>query len=898
MADLRDSQTTYEPTTAPPTSPPYYRPRSHISDEDLHERPFQYSTAGPPTIYSDLGRSWPQPTVTQSSSPHPLPSTQSPDATHGSPFGGIAEEDEDDLYYRSDWEDHDNPKTTATPWSRSSWAGPTTGGTRASRWGGDRLGPVQEGQKWIPPVPSRSSAPAMPREGAMPQDVVYAYEQSGVMESPEWMTPHENIRYSDSSPILDRSSLNRVSHLDERRGSDEMVERQRNSTLPSILDLHHLTRPRNSTSYSKSTSGPGSLLRDGSDPPIQQIQRAQEPASLTRRGPYTHETSPDVKNTWKMNLGSGGSPRLMSPEAQQKLGRMSMATARYTLPPQKKGGPKSSSRAPEETSSSIPLIARSSIGVFYLSYRPFMAPLLTLTCSLMLKITNSTSTSSVSQLLRIGQGIFKGSQGGGTGAGNGITLGAWGWCQSGVSDPQCQSYAQGDFKNESGSFTIPGSSSLDNLSSLLTALTALTWILAAYQISTAFLHFYLFFSLSIPFSHFVIIPKNEVAKAEVDLRIKLDRQNDPWGEELREMGEEGHEGGGGWVWWAWWAHMRSPLGCLFGLLVGALSMSQLVLTFLFKKAVKDGTDSDDVNYGMGTYVPLITLMVTFDTFILSMYYLISIKSNFSTFLEPPDPSPTALLLPPSEARRMHHVRDLNGASFFAPHSVNPVPDTAPISDDSGTKDVFYDPNAPPLPVAAQTPKTEELDPETIRWLAAYPTDEELVPLISDLRAGKLNDDFLLSDVGLLYLRPLVEGEEYQALLVPPKGSIRQELVEDSHLDFSPFGDGDDSAGEVAHNSAEVMVATLQQTFWWSTLSSDSYTYISKCSVCQQKQEASEAMERRERMEEKAGMTAVPWTGITGWTARGTKTGDGVGESAMAVEMAYAMRKAEEEANQM
>ncbi|TYJ54251.1 hypothetical protein B9479_005096 [Cryptococcus floricola] len=891
MAPLRDSQSTYEPTTAPPTTPPpHYRPQSDISD-DLHERPFQYSTAGPPTVYSELETAWSQPTRAQLSPGQSLPSAQrTPIAYHDSPFGGIEEEGEDDdLYHRSDWEDHDNPKTTATPWSRSSWAGPTTGGTGISRWGGGTtLGRVQEGQEWIPPVPSRASAPALPPNRSQEQDVVYAYEQNGIMESPGMMTPHDVGRYSGSSPHY-RSSPQRVSQFIEQ--DRRAIERQRDSTLPSIVDLQDLVRPKVSSSSSKSIVSPGSA---GSDPPIQQMQQAQKPA-ITRRGPYTYETTPDANNTWKTNRVSGGSPKLMSPEAQQRLGRMSMATARYTLPPQRLGGSEFGPHGTRKASTSVPFMARSKIGVLYLSYRPFIAPLLTLTCALMLTITNSTSTSSISQFLKIGLGVFKGSQGGGTGAGNGITLGAWGWCQSGVSDPQCESYSRGDFKNKSGSFTIPGDTSLDNLSSLLTSLTALTWLLAAYQIITAFLHFYLFFSLSIPFSHLVTIPKDEVAKAEVDLRVKLDRQNDPWGEELREMGESGNEGGG-WVWWAWWAHRRSPLGCFFGFLVGSLSMSTLALTFLFKKAVRNGTNSDDVHYGSGTYVPLITLMVTLDTFMFSMWYLISIRSNLSTFFEPPDPSPTALLLPPSEARRMHHVRDHNGASFFAPRSTHAVPDTANIGDGNGTKSMFYDPNAPPLPVAAQTPRTEELDPETVRWLAAYPSDEELVPLISDLRMGKLSDDFLLSEVGLLYLRPLVEGEEGQALLVPPKGAIRQELVEDSHLDPSPFGEENDAVGGVAHNGAEVMAVTLQQTFWWTSLPSDCYAHISKCPVCRQRQEEAEAMERRERMEEKAGMTAVPWTGITGWTARETEAGGGVGESAMAVEMAYAMRKAEEEAN--
>lgn len=121
-------------------------------------------------------------------------------------------------------------------------------------------------------------------------------------------------------------------------------------------------------------------------------------------------------------------------------------------------------------------------------------------------------------------------------------------------------------------------------------------------------------------------------------------------------------------------------------------------------------------------------------------------------------------------------------------------------------------------------------------------------------------------------------------MVPPMGVIRKELIEDAHLDPSPYVE-QVSTGELAHNSIEVMVATLGDTFWWNGLARDCQEYAEKCRVCNERK-------RKKEIEAQAGMTAVPWTGITGWTQGMTA----VGESEMAAEMAMAMKKAAEEAD--
>jgi hypothetical protein len=244
-----------------------------------------------------------------------------------------------------------------------------------------------------------------------------------------------------------------------------------------------------------------------------------------------------------------------------------------------------------------------------------------------------------------------------------------------------------------------------------------------------------------------------------------------------------------------------------------------------------------------------------------------------TFLNPPLPSPTALLLPSLPLMR----RTINSTgSFFAPRTTLPPLTAGP------DLMAFTDTSAPPLPI-----DPSELDPETIRWLAAYPSDEDLVPLIASLRSGRDNEDFVLSDVGLLYLKP-EEGEDENALLVPPHGVIRRELLEDAHLELL---EGEEGGGS-AHWGPQTMLGKLEETFWWPDLDLDVEAFVSQCAVC-----VGNGTREDERVERelKPGMTPVPFTGVTGWT--GMDTGvlqRGVGESAMAAEMAFAQRKAEEE----
>lgn len=67
---------------------------------------------------------------------------------------------------------------------------------------------------------------------------------------------------------------------------------------------------------------------------------------------------------------------------------------------------------------------------------------------------------------------------------------------------------------------------------LWTALTSIIWLQSLFSLSIAFLHFYLFFILSIPFDHLINRPNDEeedkreeedTVQREVDIRARCER---------------------------------------------------------------------------------------------------------------------------------------------------------------------------------------------------------------------------------------------------------------------------------------------------------------------------------------------------------------------------------------
>ncbi|WVQ94052.1 hypothetical protein IAU59_001130 [Kwoniella sp. CBS 9459] len=776
-------------------------------------------------------------------------------------------------------------------------------------------------------------------------------------------------------------------------------------------------------------------------------------------------------------VGQSEPRALLSPAAQNRLGRMSVAPARYTLPPQRRQvrlarnsaidgeaeasaydrtitpglslrGPTAAHSDPPRSRAHTPVtrshdhqtsdhaitsgvshkFKHSTIGRWYLTWRPFISPCLFLLSALLLTISHGVSDSHLGGFVKVYNGVFGVSRGGEVP----IVLGVWGWCQDVVNEPECARYTSNDFANDAATFTIPGNSTLNHLSSVLTALTVLCWLQAAFQTVTAFLHFYLFFALSIPFSHLInattgLSPDQPKLNGGVNTATARDRekssspnqdqqeqQRDPVMVEVemrvkcQRVPYEGYE----WVWWAWWAHRRGPVGPLFGLLTGALAIGTFALAYMLKKDIIQATGSEEVFLYYGGYLPLLVVSLTLHTFISSVIYALKLKRNLATITSPPDPSPAVLLLPPSDARQMQHVRPYtNAASIFVPRDVRGV-DPQLLTN---TRDTYLHPNTPALPSGAAGYGTAVtrgkpelpmglgmageggqsgsgngdchgeqygLDEETVRWLAAYPTDEELVPLINSLRAKASTppsnadananaideeSDFILSDVGLLYLRPSTDDPEEQALLVPPRGVIRLELVEDAHLDPvvepSPYVSKSDNgpaaaAAAAAHNSAEAMMDVLGKTFWWNDMYLDIEDYIASCRVCRERREEQRLKDKYEYQskykrkstppQSSSSIDAqvepwgqaqaqsqsrnqkgdghghsgeeAPWTGIAtasdiGERAGGSQARERRGQAAaaaaapgshdrrqspsqMAAEMAFAMRKAQEDAERV
>lgn len=365
--------------------------------------------------------------------------------------GDDNEDDVDDLYHRRDWEE--GPKTSATGWSRSSWAGPTTGGTHLTHF--SKLGGIMEDEEeWILPVPARTPNQLMPQRVSAPPErvryrgVEYAVDQREVMDSPGEMTP---AAYRDR----DRNSMSsmigaRMDNNDEAPRNLSMAQRQ--FTLPSILDLDDLVKKPATPPAVKDEQH---IFKPYQTQPHFQSQdpfadsptddAPQDDQGLIRhRSPYAAQTTPDLTKTYNRGHGPGlgSSPKLLTREAHQKLGRMSVATARYTVPPQRNPGkvlrlPFHNSRwsKGDDDNGLPPLLSLSAPRRFYLTYRLFILPLLTLMCALILTMCNTTSSSSLSGFVKIGNGVFQGAQGGSvTGTEDGAALGVWGWCVLGV-DP-------------------------------------------------------------------------------------------------------------------------------------------------------------------------------------------------------------------------------------------------------------------------------------------------------------------------------------------------------------------------------------------------------------------------------------------------------------------------------
>ena len=369
----RDTRSSYPASSARSPSPPR-TPGTHNSSI------FPYSTARPPTNYS--AQSW----LPHDSAP-PVPHRHgSRDHAEQNPFGGIQEEEEEDeiddnretpLYARPDWEGGEDelPVTgPSTARSQRTFAGKTDAPTAAF----DELyeGGSELGEEDVPPRGKGNELPTEV-EALVPSPI----SQDGQVRSASTDTP---------------TSLRKRSGYTQR------------STLPSVVGLEHLTQ--------KTPVVDPFVDPDNTEKPRQRSSHVSEPTPVSERARTTGEPPiPAVQRE---------SPDLMSPAAQERLGRMSVAPARYTLPARGTGSNTSGSSKRTSSSSRSKNSAWNRAKRIYFSHRAIISAGLTVICAVLLALTRQISSGVSAIVLVPGRGFS-------VDAANGARVGlaASGWCQ-------------------------------------------------------------------------------------------------------------------------------------------------------------------------------------------------------------------------------------------------------------------------------------------------------------------------------------------------------------------------------------------------------------------------------------------------------------------------------------
>jgi hypothetical protein len=89
-----------------------------------------------------------------------------------------------------------------------------------------------------------------------------------------------------------------------------------------------------------------------------------------------------------------------------------------------------------------------------------------------------------------------------------------------------------------------------------------------------------------------------------------------------------------------------------------------------------------------------------------------------------------------------------------------------------------------------------------------------------------------------------------------------------------------------------MLDELEKVFWWAGMEQDIESYLAQCPLCAHQHHQSERGVVGWKSEDDGSKST--YTGITGWTGEETGRADDE-DGDMAVEMAVAMRKANEDA---
>ena len=350
----------------------------------------------------------------------------------------IEDEGETPMYARSDWDD-DEPErggveggpTAGTSWSRSSYAGAYTAQLTNATGFTAPLDQIREqdespvmldyGEVTQSPAPVTASSMATPLSARLRES---PRSFKGFKCQSSFRSPRSaRHRKRSGSRSTTSTYTAKPGHTDPF--APHSKELARRSTLPSVIELENLTGPLH--------------LKTKNDNPFAD----PDPHALRQRAPYHPQETPAQGAFDPRSFSpSAGSMDLMTPAAQERLGRMSVAPARYSVSPQPSSSRKSKSRqsndrgatplsnlpgrlTPNLNPKNLSKWGSNTVIRGYLIWRPFINATLSLLCALLLTFTLQMSTSSVSRVMKVQPGVFNRS----VGVGATVGLGVNGWCQ-------------------------------------------------------------------------------------------------------------------------------------------------------------------------------------------------------------------------------------------------------------------------------------------------------------------------------------------------------------------------------------------------------------------------------------------------------------------------------------
>lgn len=431
MTSRRRSDPVSTTYSAYPTSPTVSRDSRATRVSSL----FEYSTPRPRTAHSS---SWVPPV------PRRRPVSERSEVS-SSVSDGIGGDGETPLYARSDWDeddDQDGLRTETSAYSRSS-LGMTTA-PLGTGMRGNTLGDIQEEDEEYMADDRNSSRTH--GGGATWGGGQMVMSPSSIGDP---MTARSALSYLQDSPSKARhkgpSPVSNGRSNNDRWGSGAMVnspgEMSMSGTgsimIPPQYGNGMTTSPGLMTPYSADGKQEHGAYHDASRDSLGKyasIRKSTLPSVLELEH-LTKNMDPNRKLGSKDVDGSNPfadttSPRLMSPAAQQRLGRMSVAPARYNSPttPFKEKQSRDVTSPRRGSGIKIPRSAviktTGGLSRFYQTWRPFINPALGLVSALLLTISLQNNPGPMSRYLKVPVGAFAVSPRG-VGA---VGLGVNGWC--------------------------------------------------------------------------------------------------------------------------------------------------------------------------------------------------------------------------------------------------------------------------------------------------------------------------------------------------------------------------------------------------------------------------------------------------------------------------------------